>query len=418
MTKTRSTLYMAACLILLWPLFSLQKGVCGVVEVSPRGDTSVAAAIRHAHAFDTIYIQSGIYEESNIVVAKPMSIIGIGEPMIDGRGEGYVMTVTADDVYIAGLTIKSSGKSFVEDYAGLLIEESDNCIVEENTFLDNFFALYLAESTNCQVRRNRISGQATTESKSGNGIHLWYCRNVLIEENTVTGHRDGIYFEFVKHSRIRGNYSHHNLRYGLHFMFSDTCVYRENDFEFNGAGVAVMYTHFVTMEQNSFRHHWGSASYGLLLKEISDSRVSNNTIANNTIGIYIEGCNRVNIVQNDILRNGWGLKIMANAVDNRIYRNNFLENSFEVSTNSRQNFSMFGENYWSDYDGYDLDRDGFGDIPFRPVSLYAIVVQRHPQSLLLLRSLFISILNEAERIFPSLTPPTLVDNRPAMGQWP
>lgn len=54
--------------------------------------------------------------------------------------------------------------------------------------------------------------------------------------------RDGIYLEFADNCEITNNQSIDNLRYGLHFMFSNDDIYRGNIFENNGAGVAVMFS--------------------------------------------------------------------------------------------------------------------------------------------------------------------------------
>ena len=96
------------------------------------------------------------------------------------------------------------------------------------------------------------------------------------------------------------------------------------------------------------------------------------------------------------------------------FKNNFLSNTFDVSTNSRQNFNSFDANYWSKYQGYDLDKNGIGDIPYRPVKLYSIMVEQNKPTLILINSFFIELLNIAESIFPSLTPETLVDNTPML----
>ncbi len=214
--------------------------------------------------------------------------------------------------------------------------------------------------------------------------------------------------------KLYNNYSENNLRYGLHFMFSDSCVYTNNTFENNGAGVAVMYTKNVLMSENQFLHNWGPASYGILLKDISDSRIENNIFDENSIGLYMEGCSRVTIEQNNFIKNGWALKLMANSMDNYFYDNNFVANSFDVSTNSRQNFNTFEKNYWAKYDGYDLDKDGYGDVPFRPVTMFSMMIESHPTSLVLLHSLFIDILNIAESIIPAITPEALTDPNPRM----
>jgi nitrous oxidase accessory protein len=107
---------------------------------------------------------------------------------------------------------------------------------------------------------------------------------------------------------------------------------------------------------------------------------------------------------------------MANSMDNLFEQNNFLDNTFEVATNSRQNFNIFNNNYWSHYEGYDLDRDGTGDVPHRPVRLFSIMIEKQPEVLALSRSLLIGILDTAERILPVLTPGNLTDKKPQMAR--
>jgi len=72
---------------------------------------------------------------------------------------------------------------------------------------------------------------------------------------------------------------------------------------------------------------------------------------------------------------------------------NRKDNSFDVSYNTKLNDNRFLGNYWSSYTGYDLDRDGIGDVPYRPVKLFSYIVGRTPETIILLRSLFIDILN-------------------------
>jgi nitrous oxidase accessory protein len=385
------------------------------IIVSKNGTiTTIQKAIELAKNKDVIIIKPGHYSEGNIIVNKSVKIIGEDFPVIDGEDEGEVFTVTADSVTISGLTIVNSGISYLEENAGIRLEEIRNCLITNNKLLNNFFAIYLAKSADCYIAGNYIEGVKKRETNSGNGIHLWYCKNITIENNEISNHRDGIYFEFVRHGSIKNNYSKENLRYGLHFMFSDTCEYKENIFENNGAGVAVMYTRHVLMQNNKFIHNWGSASYGILLKEISDSRIESNQFIENSTALYMEGCSRVTIEGNEIINNGWAIKLMANSMDNYFYENNFIANSFDVATNSRSSFNTFERNYWADYKGYDLDKDGFGDVPFRPVSMFSMMVQDQPTSLILLNSLFISLLNVAESIIPAITPEALTDPKPRM----
>jgi len=376
--------------------------------------TTIHKAIELADNFDVILIKSGLYTEGNIIVNKMVKIIGEDYPIIDGEGDVEVFTVTVDSVTISGLTITNSGISYLEENAGIRLEKVLNCTITKNKLINNFFAIYLAQSADCFISSNYIKGEKKRETNSGNGIHLWYCRDITIEDNEIFDHRDGIYFEFVRNGRISNNFSKNNLRYGLHFMFSDSCVYDGNRFEQNGAGVAVMYTKNVIMKKNEFFFNWGSASYGILLKEISDSRIEDNIFSENSTGLYMEGCTRVTIENNNFLKNGWAIKLMANSMSNIFHNNNFITNSFDIATNSRQNFNTFEKNYWSNYNGYDLDKDGYGDVPFRPVTMFSMMIQDQPASLILLHSLFIGILNVAESIIPAITPEALTDPKPRM----
>jgi nitrous oxidase accessory protein len=305
----------------------------------------------------------------------------------------------------------------MEDRAAVRVEDASHCLIEGNRFTDTFFAIYLAKVSDCTISKNDIQGSGTSETMSADGIHLWYSKNISVVGNVVRGHRDGIYFEFVEDSSVEDNLSENNMRYGLHFMFSDRCRYERNRFVSNDAGVAVMYTENVEMVENVFEQSWGSASYGLLLKEIDDSIIRGNIFSRNSVAMYAEGSDRTIVENNTFTENGWAVKIMANAEDNLFSHNDFVGNSFDVATNTRQAVSTFRENYWDEYEGYDLDGDGFGDVPHHPVRLFSILVERNEPSLILLRSLFVDVLDAAERVLPALTPERFVDSSPAMRRW-
>ncbi|MDX1671099.1 MAG: nitrous oxide reductase family maturation protein NosD [Balneolaceae bacterium] len=408
-------LLVRAVAVAAWISLTAYTAAATEITVSPNGEIgSLKQAINLAEKGDTITLLDGRYPEHNVVIDKPLTIRGRGKAVIDGEGKGYVLIVRADSVTIQDLEVHHAGTSFIEDYAGILVEKAHHARIENVRLVDNFFGIYLSEASGALIKDNYLTASGERETSSGNGIHLWYSKDTRIIGNRVLGHRDGIYFEFVSEVYLRDNLSENNLRYGLHFMFSDRCRYEQNTFRDNGAGVAVMYTEEVTMTNNRFERNWGSAAYGLLLKEIFDSRIENNLFDENSIGIYLEASNRNVIRHNDFIKNGWAVKIMANSMDNRFTENNFMGNTFEVATNSRQNFNEFDENYWSQYEGYDLDRDGVGDVPHRPVRLFSVLVERHPQALILLRSLLIDILDAAEKFMPLLTPETLVDTKPQM----
>ncbi len=372
------------------------------------------AALKLSQANDQIIINKGHYKVLNLEITKPLSINGVGFPILDAELKGEIFIVKSNDVKISGIRFVNIGETSMIDWAAVKVLESENVKVTGNDFRNCYFAVYLSSSNKCKVSKNNIKGTPKEEQTTGNGIHAWKCDEIEISENYVEGHRDGIYFEFVTNSKIFGNYSTKNIRYGLHFMFSHQDEYYKNNFVNNGAGVAVMYSKKVKMHENIFNKNWGGSAYGILLKDITDSDIIHNHFLDNTVGIYMEGCSRMNIKQCIIEQNGIGLRIQANCDENHITINNFKANTFDLATNGSVVFNYLENNYWDKYQGYDLNKDGHGDVAYRPVSMFSTLVERMPQVMILLRSFTVTLLDKIERIIPSFTPENLKDENPQM----
>ena len=386
-----------------------------IIEVCPTCPVkSIKQAIQLSRPCDTVLVKVGFYSEGRIFIDKGLTLLGENWPILDGKNKTEVFTVTADFVTIQGFQIQNVGTSYTEDRAGIRVKESRYFSIRNNRLLDAFFAIYLQKSKEGVVEGNVVEGHAKDQVSSGNAIHLWHCENVQILGNKVSGYRDGIYLEFAKNSLIAENRSEGNIRYGLHFMFSDGNTYRHNIFRKNGSGVAVMYSHRIHMVENTFEHSWGAAAYGLLLKEIHDSHIEGNLFQNNTVGIFTETSNRVTYTKNQFLQNGWAMRISGGCQQNTVTQNNFQSNSFDLAVQVSGKDNSFDGNFWSDYTGYDLDRDGIGDVPYRPMKLFSYVVSKTPEAMVLLRSLFVDILNFSEKVSPIFTPENVVDNQPLM----
>ena len=401
---------------LLFAALTLEANIAGAADVvvSPAGPyRSIADAVRTAPAGSRVVIRAGTYREPAIVIDRPLTLAGEGRPLVVPRDAGTLVRVTADGVTVSGLVLANVAASHVEDRAALKFQRVRGCVAEDNEIRDAPFGILLSESSDCRIRHNVVHGSGRGTA-AGNAIHLWSSHHITVADNVVTGHRDGLYFEFVQDTTIERNTSERNNRYGLHFMFSDRCAYRDNRFARNGAGVAVMYTHDVAMERNVFADNRGPTAYGLLLKDISTSRLSANRFLGNTVGLHIEGGGTLQVDGNRFTRNGWAVRLMANSPDNRFEGNIFEGNSFDMSTNSRSTTALVRGNLWDRYKGYDLDRDGRGDVAFRPVRLFSLLVAGHPPSVILMRSAFVDLLDAAERALPVLTPDALVDVSPLM----
>jgi nitrous oxidase accessory protein len=201
-------------------------------------------------------------------------------------------------------------------------------------------------------------------------------------------------------------------------MFSNDDSYIGNVFKGNGAGVAVMFTKNVKMFNNHFEENWGDSAYGLLLKEISNSHIIGNKFMKNTSGIYMEGTSKIKIEKNVFEANGWGMKIQASCMENEIANNNFLGNTFDIATNGSLVLNTFDGNYWDKYEGYDLDKNGIGDVPYHPLSLFSVLTENNPSSMILFRSFMITLLDKSEKVLPSITPDNFIDNKPLMKSLP
>jgi len=389
------------------PSYAQKIEVCNSCAV-----TSLKKAIAIAKDYDTIIVKKGTYKEHKIVVDKPLTIIGKNYPVIDGDKKGEIITIVSDHVTVDGLFIINVGTSYTEDYAAIRVRRSKHFVIKNLVLEKLFFGIYIEKSSYGKIYHNKIIGDAVQEYNSGNGIQLWYSNHIEIEHNFVEHVRDGIYLEFSDDCLIKNNVSTKNLRYGLHFMFSNNDIYQDNTFESNGAGVAVMFSKKIKMYNNTFKENWGTASYGMLLKEINDAEIIGNTFEENTIGINIEGSNRIVYKNNNFINNGWAIKVRGACYTNSFLENNFLYNSFDISYNSNVNDNVFDNNYWSDYTGYDLNKDGIGDIPYRPVKLFSYIVNRTPETIILLRSLFMDIIDFSEKVSPVFTPDNLLDNNP------
>lgn len=376
---------------------------------------SISHAVAVAKNGDSIMVDSGVYKEGNINIDKSLTLIGIGKPVLDGEMKYEILSFRADKIVLKGFRIINSGEDEVKNIGAVRLYNSRYSTIEDNIFENNYFGIYIQRGFRCLIQNNRFTTKRSTSQEGiGDGIHAWVSEEIWIKNNYIEGHKDGIYLEKVTKSYVFRNESKKNLRYGLHFMFSNDNVYVGNTFNQNNAGVAVMYSNNVGMVRNHFINNWGSDNYGLLLKDISFSKIKENTFSNNTTAIFLDGATKIDFYKNNFSNNGWGMKINSNCMENRIISNNFINNTFDVSTNGTLVMNDFKKNYWDKYEGYDLDKDGIGDVPFHPLSLYAVLSENNPSIMILFKTFIIDLLDKTEKVIPSLTPENFVDEEPIM----
>lgn len=412
-STTRRALTTLICLS-----FSIITLSARTIEVGEgKAFSSISAALHKAKAKDEILIYGKKIYKERLVIQKPITLKGVGTPIIDGGQRGDVIKVNADNVTIEGLQIQNSARSSQVDYCGVHVKDAQFVTVRNCVFRKNQFSVMFQNCKNGLIANNNISSYITYNPIMGNAVHCWKSDNMHITGNNIGHNRDGIYLEFVNNSHIDHNTVSGCARYGLHFMFSHFNVYSSNRFNHNQAGVAVMFAHNVEMINNTFEFNRGTSSYGLLIKELQYSTIKGNRFLDNTVGLLIDGGSDLNVHHNVIKNNGWGMRLISASTNDTIVHNNFLGNTFDMTTNVSYNRNNVNGNYWDKYEGYDLNKDGYGDVPFHPLSLFSMLAEQNENVLFFFQSFLMNLLDATEKVLPSITPDNYVDNYPHMNPY-
>jgi len=377
---------------------------------------NVNDAINAAKDGDTIRVESGIYDE-NLLIDKTLTIEGVGNPTIKGTGVGSVIEITADNCTVVRMKVETSGRNLVGEDAGILLRSNGNTI-EDLELRDILFGIYLFNSSDNKVNRNQVFGRTELESGSrGGGIHVWNSRNNLFEDNVVTEARDGMYIQTSSHNVFRRNRVF-NLRYGLHFMNSDDNLFEDNVFYDNIAGAAIMYSKNIVLKRNTFVHNRGFSSFGILFQDCRECTIEENLVLDNVVGLFLEASLNSVFRRNTVAENDVAMEIFASSENNLFEQNNFINNMSPLTmigkSSSTKWASDAGGNYWDDYDGYDLDTDGIGDVAHPIHNIFEYLEGNFPRMRIYLNSPAAQSLVAAEKAFPILKGSNEFDRHPLM----
>jgi len=371
---------------------------------------------------DTLRVVGGVYA-GPLRITKPVVLLGEKAPVIDGQGQGTVITIEAPDVVLQGFIIRNSGRSLDREDAGIAVY-GDRVTIADNRLENVLFGIYLRQADSCRILRNTIEGDPTLDTpRRGDLIRLWYSNHVLIANNTMRHGRDVVIWF------ARGVVLHDNTmqfgRYGLHFMYSDSGVIERNRMLQNSVGAYLMYSTRLTVRHNLLAYNRHASAIGVGLKDMDEMAVEENVLVDNQIGIFIDNSPRaidakIHYRGNVMAYNDIGVQALQNAPRSIFENNDFLENYEQIDLVgggrfTEANGTFWQRNYWSDYRGYDADRDGYGDVPYRAVALFDALTDRTPAFRLFAFSPVVQALELAARAFPVIRPePKLVDPLPRM----
>jgi len=402
---------------LLWLCIFLSIPVLAQDRVVMPGTGSLQQAIDQADSGDRLLLQDGVYVGS-IVIDRSLQLLGKSASIIDGEAVGRVITVAAPDVVVRGVTVQNSGVSLATEDSGIFVSsDGDGALIDANQLQGNLIGVYLKGPENAVVQRNVITGSTDPHvNDRGNGVQLWNTPGSLVEDNDIRYGRDGIFVTTSRNNIFRGNRLR-DLRFAIHYMYTNDSKVSDNYSTGNHVGYALMYSSRLQVNNNVSD---GDRDRGLFFNYTNHSVISDNHVkggAEKCVFIYNANINR--FYGNTFSGCRIGIHFTAGSERNQVYENAFVNNRTQVKYVGTRDieWSLDGRgNYWSDNPAFDLDNDGIADQSYRPNDLVDQIVWRHPMAKLLLNSPAVQVLRWAQSEFPALHPGGISDSAPLMVQ--
>jgi nitrous oxidase accessory protein len=389
---------------------------CARAEVIKVGQgESVALALSRAAPGDTVHLMSGTFRGDLVVTLPGLTIEGDPGAVVQGSGTGETIRVTAPDVTIRGLTIRGSGLTLIDKDSGVFLDRTaDRAQVADNRLEENLIGIYLDGPHDAIVRGNHIEGlRRLRRTERGPAISLWNTPGSRIIDNDISAGRDGVFSVSSSRNVVRGN-SFHDLRFAVHFMYTNDSEVAGNLSAGNDVGYVMMYSDRLRVHDNVSD---GDRDHGLLFNYANASRIENNAVRDSEKCVFIYNANKNRFAGNWFEGCQIGIHFTAGSERNEITGNAFVGNRTQVMYVGTRllDWSVRGRgNYYSDNPAFDLNGDGIADTVYRPNNLMDQVIWRAPAAKLLLNSPAMQVVRWAQAQFPAIHPGGVIDTAPLM----
>jgi nitrous oxidase accessory protein len=381
----------------------------------PAGGDGLQKAVATAAAGTVLRLAAGIHA-GPVTIDRPLVLEGETGAIVQGTGEGKVVTVAAPDVTIRRVTVRGSGISLFGMDAGIFLDKSaTRAKIEDNRLEENLIGVYVWGARDAQVRGNIIRGRDDLRlAERGNGVQVWNAPGAVVDGNDIARVRDGVFTTTSRRNAFRNN-RFSELRFGVHYMYTNESEVSGNVSTGNHVGYAIMYSDRLTIRNNRSE---ADRDHGFLFNFANFSRIDKNAVVRGG-----EKCVFIFNANGNRFHDNWfegcriGIHFTAGSERNEVAGNAFVANRTQVmyvGTRSLD-WSVAGRgNYWSDNPAFDLNGDGIADTAYRPNDVVDQVLWRYPAAKLLLNSPATQIVRWEQSQFPALHPGGVIDTAPLM----
>lgn len=376
---------------------------------------ALIAALHAAGPGDTLRLAKFDYA-GPLVITKPLTLKGAEGARVVGSGAGTVISIEASDVVIEDIAVTGSGAKLDSLDAGIAIaKDTQNVRVINNMITENLIGIDVQGARNALVRGNTIIGRNDLrKSQRGPGVYVWNAPGLTVEDNDISGGRDGIFVTTSHHAVYRNNVMH-DLRFAFHSMNANDIEVTGNRSMRNDMGYAFMYSRVVNASENVSA---GDRTHGIFLNYVTGATIAHNEVHGGSEKcVFVYNVNKTQILRNRFEGCGIGIHFTAGSERNSIAGNAFIGNQTQVKYAGTRwiEWSRDGKgNYWSDQVAFDINGDGIADSAYRPNDMIDRITWSQPMARLLMGSPAVQLIRWSQSRFPGLLPGGIIDSHPLM----
>lgn len=390
-------------------------------EVYPR--EPLQAAIDFAPTGTTVCLVPGVYS-GPVVINRRITLWGPAGAVIRSDGKGRTVRAEADGVRVEGFTVDGSGDRYDLTDSGVYVRGA-GVQVRGITIRHALYGIVVEKSSGAVLDGNHIAGdKALAIGLRGDAFRIWGTRDSIVSRNLVEDSRDVLVW-FSPNMRIEDNVVRRS-RYATHFMYANGARVERNRFVSNTVGVFAMYSDNIVIARNLMGGNTASDGFGVGAKESGNLKLVGNRFIRDRVGVYFDECPFHTGQTNTIRGNTFALcetaiASLGSAAHNSFENNTLRDNQAQVRVEESGDMmaATFSGNYFDDYQGYDLDRDGTGDIPYELRSLSDEMIGERPELSFFRGTAALGVIEAMSKVLPLFQArPLMVDNQPRMHPGP